>query len=312
MTIAMSGLNYSQCFVYLDDLIVFGKNIEDHNHNLHNVFQRLRDSNLKLNAKKCEFLKTQMLYLGFVVSDKGISPDPAKVEVVKKFPKPTTVNECKRFVAFANYYRRHIKNFSQIASPLNKLTRKGVQFQWNEKEDKAFEALRQKLIGSEVLEFPEFSPSNIFEITTDASKYGLGAVLHNGNGKPVVAYASRMLNAAEQNYSTIAKELLGVVWAVRHFRPYLYGRRFKIFTDHRPLVYLFSMTDPSSRLTKFRLALEDYSFDVFYKKGSDNAAADALSRISSEELKQINLCMKMNVWLQHEVKNVKTNKKGKI
>lgn len=174
MTIAMSGLNYSQCFVYLDDLIVFGKNIEDHNHNLHNVFQRLRDSNLKLNAKKCESLKTQMLYLGFVVSDKGISPDPAKVEVVKKFPKPTTVNECKRFVAFANYYRRHIKNFSQIASPLNKLTRKGVQFQWNEKEDKAFEALRQ--IGSEVLEYPEFSPSNIFEIGCKPMRLNMDSV----------------------------------------------------------------------------------------------------------------------------------------
>lgn len=286
MTIAMAGLNYSQCFVYLDDLIVFGKHLEDHNKNLHDVFLRLREANLKLNAKKCEFLKTQMLYLGYVVSDKGISPDPAKIEVVKNFPKPTNVSECKRFVAFANYYRRHIRNFSQIASPLNKLTRKGVQFEWGEEQEKAFETLRQKLIGSEVLDFPKFEPCNIFEVTTDASKYGLGAVLHNGNGKPV-AYASRMLNSAEQNYSTIEKELLGVVWAVRHFRPYLYDRKFKIFTDHRPLVYLFSMTDPSSRLTKFRLALEDYSFEVFYKKGTDNVAADALSRISSDELKQI-------------------------
>lgn len=286
MTIAMAGLNYSQCFVYLDDLIVFGKHLEDHNKNLHDVFLRLREANLKLNAKKCEFLKTQMLYLGFVVSDQGISPDPAKIDVVKNFPKPMSVNECKRFVAFANYYRRHIRNFSQIASPLNKLTRKGVQFKWEEEQEKAFETLKQKLIGSEVLDFPNFTRCNIFEVTTDASKYGLGAVLHNGNGKPV-AYASRMLNSAEQNYSTIEKELLGVVWAVRHFRPYLYGRKFKIFTDHRPLVYLFSMTDPSSRLTKFRLALEDYSFEVFYKKGTDNAAADALSRISSDELKQI-------------------------
>lgn len=295
MTVAMSGLNYNQCFIYLDDLIVFGKNIEDHCKNLHDVFQRLRESNLKLNAKKCEFLKTQMLYLGFIVSDKGISPDPAKIEVVKNFPIPKTADECKRFVAFANYYRRHVKNFSIIAQPLNKLTRKGVHFRWGEEEENAFLTLREKLISSEVLEYPDFSENNTFEMHTDASKYGLGAVLHNGTGRPV-AYASRMLNPAEQNYSTIEKELLAIVWAVRHFRPYLYDKKFKIYTDHRPLVYLFSMTDPSSRLIKFRLMLENFSFDVYYKKGSDNAAADALSRISyeperatitSEELKNI-------------------------
>lgn len=105
-----------------------------------------------------------------------------------------------------------------------------------------------------MLEFPDFSSENNFEVITDASKYGLVAVLQNSSGKPV-AYANRMLNPVERNYSTIKKQLLAVVWAVRHFRPYLYDRRFKVFTDHRSLVYLFSLTDPSSRLTKFRLTL---------------------------------------------------------
>lgn len=120
------------------------------------------------------------------MSDKGISPDPSKIDVVKNFPKPTNADECKRFVAFANYYRRHIKNFSKIAFPLNKLTRKLIPFEWGTEQEEAFNTLRQKLIGSEVLEFPDFSEDNIFEVVTDASKYGIGAVLQNSSGIPVL------------------------------------------------------------------------------------------------------------------------------
>lgn len=287
MTVAMAGLNGEQCLVYLDDLIIFGRTLDEHNKNLLSVFKRLREVNLKLNPTKCNFLQEKLVYLGHYISAEGIKPDPAKINVIKTWPRPKSADEVKRFVAFANYYRKHIRNFACICAPLNFLTRKNVQFVWNEECEKSFNTLRERFLNPPVLDFPDFKEENIFTLHTDASGYAIGAVLSNKNGKPV-AYASKMLNKAEKNYPTIEKELLAMVWGVRHFRPYLYGRKFVVYTDHRPLVYLFSLTDPSSRLTKFRLALEEYNFDVIYKKGSENVIADALSRISSTDLKSLN------------------------
>jgi hypothetical protein len=286
MTIAMSGLNYEKCFVYLDDLIVFGKNMTEHNKNLISVFTRMREVNLKLNPSKCKFLRKSVLYLGHQISENGILPDPAKIDVVKNYPCPKDEKETKRFVAFANYYRKFIKNFAVIAAPLNKLSKKGVSFLWSEECQKAFDVLKNKLCSPVVLDYPDFSEENNFNLTTDASKIAIGAVLSNSNGRPV-AYASRALNKQEKNYSTTEIELLAMVWATKHFRPYLFGRYFEICTDHRPLVYLFSQADPSSRLNKFRMSLMEYNFVAKYLKGKDNSVADALSRISIEKLKDL-------------------------
>lgn len=288
MTIAMSGLNYDSCFIYLDDLIVFGHSLQNHNQNLLKVLHRLRKVNLKLNPIKCEFLKKEILYLGHIISDKGISPDPEKISAISKYPVPKNSDEAKRFVALTNYYRKFIRNFAAIAQPLNDLSRKGKVFQWNEDCEKAFQTLRTVLQKAPILQYPDFSESNEFILRTDASGFALGSVLSNSNDHPI-AYASRSLNSAEKNYCTIEKELLAIIWSVKHFRPYLFGRKFKILTDHRPLIYLFNMTNPSSRLTKFRLILEEYDFSVHYVKGSENVTADALSRIKleSEDLKEI-------------------------
>lgn len=286
MTVAMSGLNLVQCLIYLDDIIIFGKTLEEHNKNLMDVFNRLRKVNLKLNPAKCNFLKKELLYLGHFISAEGIRPDPAKIAAVKAWPTPKTADEVKRFVAFANYYRKHIQHFAKLCMPLNKLTRKNVPFEWTEACNTAFEKLRTVFVNPPVLDYPNFSSENMFTLHTDASGYAIGAVLSNNNAKPI-AYASRALNRAEVNYSTIEKELLAVVWAIKHFRPYLYGRKFEVYSDHRPLVYLFTLSDPSSRLTKFRLSLEEYNFDVIYKKGCENVVADALSRISISDLKSL-------------------------
>ena len=294
MTIAMSGLNYESCFVYLDDLIVFGKNLQNHNQNLIKVLNRLRDTNLKLNPVKCKFLKKEILYLGHTISSDGISPDPEKIRVIKNYPTPKDADETKRFVAFANYYRKFIPNFAHIVNPLNKLVRKNVLFTWDEHCQNSFETLKNKLCHPPVLQYPNFSEDNRFILKTDASGYAIGAVLSNADDRPV-AYASRTLNKAEINYSTIEKELLSIVFAVKHFRPYLYARKFQIFTDHRPLVYLFGMKNPSSRLTKFRLILEEFDFVINYVKGKENTTADALSRIKieSEDLRNLsgNICV---------------------
>ena len=288
MTIAMSGLNYESCFVYLDDLIVFGRNFEQHNINLIRVLQRLREVNLKLNPNKCDFLKKELLYLGHVVSEKGVLPDPEKIKIVEEFPIPKDANEVKRFVAFANYYRKYIKNFAEIAAPLNYLSRKNIPFQWTEENQKSFEHLKKSLISPPILQYPNFSPENTFILKTDASGHSVGAVLSNGDDRPV-AYASRALNKAEKRYSTIEKELLAIVFGIKHFSCYLYGRKFIIFTDHRPLIYLFGMANPSSRLTKFRMLIEEYDFEIRYIKGRNNVVADCLSRkpLSSDDLKQL-------------------------
>lgn len=278
MTIAMSGLNFESCFVYLDDIIVFGRNLRHHNQNLVKVLSRLRDVNLKLNPSKCDFLRTHVLYLGHVISADGVSPDPEKIRVLQNYPVPHDSQSTKRFIAFANYYRSFIQNFAQIASPLNKLTRKNVTFDWTSECQQAFETLKSRLITPPVLQYPNFSENHTFILKTDASGTALGAVLCNEDHRPV-AYASRALNKAEMGYCTIEKELLGMVFGITHFRPYLYAKRFILQNDHRPLVYLFGMTNPSSRLTKFRLILAEYDFTIEYIKGTSNVVADALSRI---------------------------------
>lgn len=292
MTMAMAGLTYEKCLVYLDDLIIMGRNLSDHNKNLMDVFERLRKVNLKLNPTKCTFLKKHLLYLGHVVSGDGVLPDPEKINVMKNYPIPKSTDEVKRFVAFVNYYRKFIPNFAEKAYHLNLLCRKNVTFDWNVNCQKAFEILKSYIINPPVLQYPDFSDKNQFVLHTDASGYAIGAVLSNSNNRPI-AYASRSLNKAEKNYPTIEKELLAIVWAVKYFRPYLYGRNFKIVTDHKPLVYLFNMKDPSSRLLKFRLVLEEYDYIIDYIKGRENAAADALSRltISSKDLKEMNECV---------------------
>lgn len=304
MTIAMSGLTYEKCFVYLDDLVIFGRNLEGHNKNLIDVFERLRKVNLKLNPIKCNFLKKELLYLGHTVSADGISPDKTKIKVVENYPTPKSTEEVKRFVAFCNYYRKFVKNFAEITIPLNNLCRKDVPFIWSEQCENSFKIMKKALVSPPILQYPDFSDENEFILQTDASGIAVGAVLCNKDMRPV-AYASRPLNKAEKNYPTIQKELLAIVWGVKYFRPYLLGKKFTIMTDHKPLLYLFGIKDPSSRLLKFRLTLEEYDFNVVYIKGKENAVADALSRISinSKELKYVNDKI-INVMTRAQKKNL--------
>jgi hypothetical protein len=297
MSIAMSGLTQENCFIYLDDIIVFGRNLIHHNSNLIKIFERLRKVNLKIHPNKCHFLRKEVLYLGHLITDKGILPDSSKSDAIKNYPIPNNQDETRSFVALANYYRRFIENFAVIALPLNRLLKKNVPFKWTSDCQESFEILKNKLISPKILQYPNFEQD--FVLHTDASGFALGAVLANHDGKPV-AYASRALKAAEINYSVPEKEMLAIVWAVKHFRPYLFGRHFMVKTDHRPLVYLFSVKDPSSRLTKFRITLSEYDFTIEYCPGKLNGAADALSRIkiNSNDLKNL----QVHIMTRHKTK----------
>lgn len=267
-------------FVYLDDIIVVGESIEQHNANLAKLFKRLREVGLKLQPDKCEMLAPKLAYLGHLITPQGIQPNPIKLEAVRNFPVPKNRKELKQFLGLAGYYRKFVRNFSKIATPLTRLLRKDQDFVFSEDCTSAFNRLRDALCSNDVvLRVPDFSKP--FILTTDASGYAIGSVLEqldDKNQRRPVAYASRTLNDAERNYSTIEKELLAIVWSVKHFRPYLYGRKFKIRTDHQPLTWLMNLKDPSSRLMRWRIKLEEYEYEIEYVKGTSNAVADALSR----------------------------------
>jgi len=190
------------------------------------------------------------------------------------------VKQLRSFLGLMSYYRRFVPNFSHIAVPLHKLLKKDVAYEWSGVHEQAFQTLKGKLVTPPVLKYPDFNRSII--LTTDASGEGLGAVLSQGDlGKDLpVAFTSRTLNQAE-NYSTTEKELLAIVWGMRYFKPYLYGKHFLVVTDHKPLTWIMNVKDPGSRLLRWRIKLEEYDYEVIYRKGALNTNADALSRISS-------------------------------
>ena len=278
MNTILAGMQGLQCLVYLDDIVIYASSLEEHNKRLREVFNRLRKNKLKLQPEKCEFLRKEVIYLGHIITENGILPEPTKLDAVNKFPVPKNVKGIQSFIGLAGYYRRFIDNFSKIARPLTKLTKKDEKFSWSTEQQNAFETLKNKLTTAPVLQYPNFEQE--FIVTSDASDYAIGAVLSQGTvgqDRPI-AYASRVLSRAEKNYSTTEKELLAIVWAVKHFRPYLYGTKFKIITDHKPLTWLFSVNDPGSRLIRWRLKLEEYDYVILHKAGKANANADALSR----------------------------------
>ena len=281
MNSVLSGLTGTRCFVYLDDIVLYAKSLADHNGKLREVLDRLRTYQLKLQPDKCEFLRTEVSYLGHQITESGVRPDPQKVAAIEQFPTPTDAKKLKTFCGMVSYYRRFIPNCSKIASPLYKLLKKDARFERNEPQENAFQHLKAKLVSRPILQYPDFSKE--FILTTDASNQGLGAVLSQGPiGKDLpIAYASRRLNSAEVHYTVSEKELLSVVWATKYFRPYLYGRRFKVVSDHKPLVWVMNVKDPGSRLMRWRIQLAEYDYEIVHKRGTQNTNADASSRIGS-------------------------------
>lgn len=272
------GLQGVELFVYLDDIVIYARSLSEHKSKFEKLAMRLRKSNLHLQPDKCEFLRREVGYLGHVISDQGVKPDPKKIECLQNYPAPTTQKKIKQFLGLAGYYRRFIENFSGISKPLTNLLKKGVPFKWTDAQRKSFDTLREALCKEPILQFPDFTKP--FNITTDASNYAIGGVLSQGEigkDKPI-AYASRTLNKHELNYSVIEKECLAIIYCVNHFRPYIYGRQFNLLTDHQPLVWLHSVKDPANRLVHWRLSLGNYEYKIQYKPGRVNSNADALSR----------------------------------
>lgn len=258
MSIALSGLSPECAFLYIDDVIVVGCSIEHHLKNLRRVFNCFRSRNLKLNPAKCNFFQSGVTFLGHKVTDQGILPDHSKFDIIKNYPVPENSDQVRSFVAFCNYYRRFIPNFAQICVSLNKLLRKDTTFHWTQQCQESFETLKNSLMTPRILQYPDFTKT--FIVMTDASDFACGAVLsqlHDQDDLPI-SFASRAFTKGERNKHIIEKELAAIHWAIMHFKPYLYGRKFIVRTDHRPLIYLFGMKNPSSKLVRMRLDLEEF------------------------------------------------------
>jgi hypothetical protein len=286
------------CLVYIDDIIIFSRTLEEHLQHLRQVFDKLIGANIVVKPSKCHFLRPSVKFLGHIVSENSIRPDPEKVSSVHAFPVPRSVHELQSFMGLVGYYRRFVRSLSTIAAPLYHLFKKHVRWQWTAVEQTAFDELKDALTSEPVLALPDFDRP--FILHTDASATGIGAVLTQlsssdaaapnspdrrhklMNGRQtefVIYYASRTLSKAERQYGTTQRECLAVKWAICLFRPFLLGRHFTVYTDHNALRWLFSCKDPGSRLTRTILELQEYSFDVIPRPGSQNGNADALSRL---------------------------------
>ena len=229
--------------VFVDDILIYSKTLEDHDRHLRIVLQVLREAKLYAKFGKCEFWKEEVRFLGHVVSKEGISVDPSKVEAVLNWSRPTTPTEIRSFLGLAGYYRRFIEGFSSIASSLTKLTKKNAKFVWTDECEKAFEELKTRLTTAPVLVIPISGVGYV--VYSDASHRGLGCVLMQLGG--VVAYGSRQLKIHEKNYPTHDLELAAIVFALKIWRHYLYGEKFELFSDHKSLKYLFSQKDLNMR-----------------------------------------------------------------
>ncbi|TYK26105.1 F15O4.13 [Cucumis melo var. makuwa] len=260
--------------VYFDDILVYSKGLNDHILHVKTILLKLREEKLYANFKKCSFCLEQIHFLGFIVGKDGVKVDEEKVKAIREWPTPTNASEVRSFHGLASFYRRFIKDFSSIASPLTELVKKHVKFEWKEKQENAFNELKEKLIKAPCLALPNFDKS--FEIECDASGIGIGAVLMQE--KQPIMFFSEKLNGAQLNYSTYDKELHALVRALKVWQHYLWPKEFVIHTDHESLKHLKGQTKLNKRHAKWVEFIETFPYVIHYKKGKDNMVADALSR----------------------------------
>lgn len=273
-------------FVYMDDLLVVSKCFETHLTRLKAVAKRLRDANLTINVRKSHFCMREIRYLGHIVGNGCIKPDPGKVDAITNLPAPRTIRQVRSFLGMSGWYQRYIAGYAGIAAPITDLLGKHPRFVWTEAAQVAFEELKDRLTSAPLLSHPDFSKP--FVIQCDASKTGVGGVLYqlddDGNEHPI-AFMSRKLNSAQRNYSVTEQECLAAILSLKKFRGYVEGMTFKIVTDHASLKWLMTQKDLSGRLARWSIKLQGFDFTIEHRRGKDNVVPDALSRVHMDELR---------------------------
>ena len=270
--------------VYIDDILITGISEDDHLKNLDEVLQRLKNAGLRLKREKCSLMLPEVQYLGHKISAKGLEPTDEKIKAIRQASAPQNVSQLRSFLGAINYYCKFLPNLASKLSPLYKLLQHNSKWIWGQEQIKAFELAKQNLASPPLL--VHFDPEKPIVLSCDASPYGIGAVLSHtieGREQPI-AFASRTLAAAEQNYSQLDKEALAIIYGVKRFHEYLVGHKFTIVSDHKPLQYLFNekKTIPqmaSPRVQRWALTLSGYDYNIVYKPGKHHCNADMLSRL---------------------------------
>lgn len=297
-----------------DDIVVYGRDKQEHDQRLRRVLERLKGAGLTLNPDKCEFAMERITFMGHVLSHRGIEPTEGRIKAMKNAKQPTSAAEVKSFLGLVNFSARYIPNLATLTEPLRKLVRKNTKFVWGPDQQQSFERLKQCLTDADTLGYFRLDATKT-QLVTDASNVGLGAVLlqeYQGQTR-VISYASRMLTDVETRYSTTEKEALAVVWGCEKFHVYLYGIEFELVTDHKPLEVLYGpKSRPNARIERWLLKLMSYTFQIKYRPGRENIA-DVLSRLvdTSTAEKPSKLQLQAEDYIRYVAKEATPREKSK-
>lgn len=278
MELVFRGLQWKTLLIYLDDIIILGRTMEENLDRLDEALERLQGANLKLKPSKCRLLQREVLFLGHIVSAAGVRPNPRLVESVREWEIPQDRKGVQQFLGLANYYRRFVPNFSGLARPLTDLTSKNKDYQWNEEAQQSFQFLKDALCAAPILAFP--LADGKFVVDTDASNFSIGGVLSQSQDgeERVISYSSKKLDKQQQRYCVTRRELLAVVVFLREFRNHLLGRQFLIRTDHSSLTWLLNFKEPQGQLARWLEYIFQFDFHIEHREGKKHGNADALSR----------------------------------
>lgn len=279
--------NYCSCFI--DDIVVYSKTFEEHIMHLQTVFDRLRQHKLKLKMQKCHFVQAETEYLGFIITNKGIKPNPEKVQAIRNLQPPVNVRQTRGFLGMINFYRRYVPNFSEIARPIIDLTKKYSRFKWTDECQRAFDFLKESLGAVPLLAFPDRTKPYI--LYTDSSDYAIGAALVQEmaeeedfesvpgckNEKPI-HFISKKLSKSQSKWPIIEKECFAIFYAVQKLDFYLHNAKFTVRTDHRPLKFLLESPMQNRKVQSWALSIAGYDCTIEYIEGKNNVIADLLSR----------------------------------
>ena len=281
-------LGVEKCVCKQDDILIGGNDWQENLRILADVLDRLHRYNLHLKLPKCEFLKPEVVYLGSRISAEGLQPVEEKINAVKQAPAPQNVNELRSFLGMVQYYHSFLPGLATILAPLHRLLQKNVRWEWSDDCKKAFKACKEGLTSDSLL--VHYDLNRKLRLACDASSYGLGAVLshvmEDGQERPI-AYASRTLSSSEKNYAQIEREALSIIFGVKKFHQFLYGRKFTLVTDHQPLLTILGPKTaiPPLAAARWAIVLSAYDYQIEYRSSAKHSNCDALSRLPHEDSK---------------------------